>query len=50
MGANPGQDGRQLDVTAALAAMGLADGDAPPRTLARADGPLRVVPVGRRIS
>lgn len=50
MGANPGQDGRQLDVTAALAALGLADGDAPPRTLARADGPLRVVPVGRRIS
>jgi hypothetical protein len=50
VGANPGQDGRQLDVTAALAAIGLADGDSPPRTLARADGPLRVVPVGRRIS
>ena len=50
MGATPGQDGRQLDVTAALAALGLAGGDAPPRTLARAGGPLRVVPVGRRIS
>lgn len=51
MGANPGQDGRQRDVTAALAAIGLEDGDgSPPRNLALADGPLRVVPVGRRIS
>jgi hypothetical protein len=30
--------------------MGLADGGSPPRTLAQADGPLRVVPLGRRIS
>ncbi|HEY2268352.1 MAG TPA: hypothetical protein VGI96_37445 [Streptosporangiaceae bacterium] len=50
MDANPDQAGRQRDVTAARAALGLADGDSPPRTLAQADGPLRVVPVGRRIS
>ena len=51
MGANPDQAGRQRDVTAALAAAGLDGGDdGPPRDYARADGPLRVVPVGRRIA
>src|ERR1700761_276835 len=51
MSANPDEAGRQRDVTVALAAAGLGGGDeGPPRTFAQADGPLRVVPVGRRIS